>query len=64
MTGKYDLKDVERAVLTALPADQYKIKALAKLYHSRCEIEVKFRKIKSNQLDNVLIVWSRKTGLR
>ncbi|EAT4157253.1 hypothetical protein EUY23_25030 [Salmonella enterica] len=64
MTGKYDLKGVEKTVLTALPADQYKIKDLAKLYHSRCEIVVGFRKIKRNQLDNVLIVWTCKISLR
>jgi hypothetical protein len=54
---------VEKTVLTSLPADRYKAKDVAELYHSRWEIEVGFRNLKSSLLDNALVLRSRKVDL-
>jgi IS4 transposase len=54
---------VEKTVLTSLPADRYRAKDVAELYHSRWEIEVGFRNLKSSLLDNALVLRSRKVDL-
>ncbi|SUI01327.1 ISCro3 transposase [Salmonella enterica subsp. indica] len=59
----YALNGVEKTVLTSLPADRYKAKDVAELYHSRWEIEVGFRNLKSSLLDNALVLRSRKVAL-
>ena len=59
----YELNGTEKTVLTSLPADRYKAKDVAELYHSRWEIEVGFRNIKSSLLDNALVLRSRKVEL-
>jgi len=59
----YELNGVEKTVLTSLPADRYPAKAVAELYHSRWEIEVGFRNIKSNLQSNELVLRSRKVDL-
>ena len=45
------MNGVEKTVLTSLPADRYKAKDVAELYHSRWEIEVGFRNLKSSLLE-------------
>ncbi|EBG5207800.1 IS4 family transposase, partial [Salmonella enterica subsp. enterica] len=59
----YEVNGVEKTVLTSLPADRYKAKEVAELYHSRWEIEVGFRNLKSSLLDNALVLRSRKVAL-
>ncbi|MCS2161356.1 IS4 family transposase [Scandinavium sp. H11S7] len=59
----YEINGVEKTVLTSLPADRYKAKEVAELYHSRWEIEVGFRNLKSSLLDNALVLRSRKVDL-
>ncbi|OAT14615.1 transposase [Buttiauxella noackiae ATCC 51607] len=59
----YELNGVEKTVLTSLPADRYRAKDVAELYHSRWEIEVGFRNLKSSLLDNALVLRSRKPEL-
>ncbi|HHX9848172.1 TPA: IS4 family transposase, partial [Salmonella bongori] len=59
----YEVNGVEKTVLTSLPADRYRAKDVAELYHSRWEIEVGFRNIKSSLLDNALVLRSRKVEL-
>lgn len=59
----YELNGAEKTVLTSLPADRYKAKDVAELYHSRWEIEVGFRNLKSSLLDNALVLRSRKVDL-
>lgn len=59
----YALNGVEKTVLTSLAADRYKAKDVAELYHSRWEIEVGFRNLKSSLLDNALVLRSRKVAL-
>lgn len=59
----YELNGVEKTVLTSLPADRYKAKEVAELYHARWEIEVGFRNLKSSLLDNALVLRSRKVDL-
>ena len=54
---------MEKTVLTSLPADRYRAKDVAELYHSRWEIEVGFRNLKSSLLDNALVLRSRKVEL-
>lgn len=54
---------MEKTVLTSLPADRYKAKEVAELYHSRWEIEVGFRNLKSSPLNNALVLRSRKVEL-
>lgn len=56
----YEVNGVEKTVLTSLPADRYRAKDVAELYHSRWEIEVGFRNLKSSLLDNALVLRSRK----
>lgn len=55
---------MEKTVLTSLPAERYKAKDVAELYHSRWEIEVGFRNLKSSLLNNALVLRSRKVELR
>ncbi|HGK4844286.1 TPA: IS4 family transposase, partial [Kluyvera georgiana] len=59
----YEVNGVEKTVLTSLPADRYRAKDVAELYHSRWEIEVGFRNLKSSLLDNALVLRSRKVEL-
>ncbi|MCS2159510.1 IS4 family transposase [Scandinavium sp. H11S7] len=59
----YEVNGVEKTVLTSLPADRYRAKDVAELYHSRWEIEVGFRNLKSSLLDNALVLRSRKVDL-
>ncbi|HFS5874326.1 TPA: IS4 family transposase, partial [Citrobacter werkmanii] len=59
----YEVNGVEKTVLTSLPADRYKAKEVAELYHSRWEIEVGFRNLKSSLLNNALVLRSRKVEL-
>ena len=59
----YDIGGVEKTVLTSLPADRYPAKAVAELYHSRWEIEVGFRNIKSSLQSNAMVLRSRKVDL-
>ncbi|WP_159990760.1 MULTISPECIES: IS4 family transposase, partial [unclassified Raoultella] len=59
----YDIDGVEKTVLTSLPADRFPAKAVAELYHSRWEIEVGFRNIKSSLQSNALVLRSRKVEL-
>ncbi|EAB5052354.1 IS4 family transposase, partial [Salmonella enterica] len=59
----YEVNGVEKTVLTSLPADRYRAKDVAELYHSRWEIEVGFRNMKSSLLDNALVLRSRKVEL-
>ncbi len=59
----YEVNGVEKTVLTSLPADRYRAKDVAELYHSRWEIEVGFRTLKSSLLDNALVQRSRKVDL-
>lgn len=59
----YELNGAEKTVLTSLPSDRYKAKDVAELYHSRWEIEVGFRNLKSSLLDNALVLRSRKVDL-
>lgn len=59
----YELNGVEKTVLTSLPADRFKAKEVAELYHSRWEIEVGFSNLKSSLLDNALVLRSRKVEL-
>lgn len=59
----YEVNGVEKTVLTSLPADSYKAKEVAELYHSRWEIEVGFRNLKSSLLNNALVLRSRKVEL-
>ncbi len=59
----YEVSGVEKTVLTSLPADRYKAKEVAELYHSRWEIEVGFRNLKSSLLNNTLVLISRKVKL-
>ncbi|EBM5320490.1 IS4 family transposase [Salmonella enterica] len=56
----YGVNSVEKTVLTSLPADRYRAKDVAELYHSRWEIEVGFRNLKSSLLDNAQVLRSRK----
>lgn len=56
----YEVNGVEKTVLTSLPADRYKAKEVEERYHSRWEIEVGFRNLKSSLLNNALVVRSRK----
>lgn len=56
----YEVNGVEKTVLTSLPADRYKAKEVEELYHSRWEIEVGFRNLKSSMLNNALVLRSRK----
>ncbi len=51
---------MEKTVLTSLPADRYKAKEVAELYYSRWEIEVGSRNLKSSQLNNALVLRSRR----
>ena len=59
----YEVNGVEKTVLTSLPAERYRAKDVAELYHSRWEIEVGFRNLKSSLLDNALVLRSRKVEL-
>ncbi len=59
----YEVNGVEKTVLTPLPADRYKAKEVAELYHSRWEIEVGFRNLKSSLLNNALVLRGRKVEL-
>ncbi|HAI0065390.1 TPA: IS4 family transposase [Escherichia coli] len=59
----YEVNGVEKTVLTSLPADRYKAKEVAELYHSRWEIEVGFRNLKSSLLNNALVLRSRRVEL-
>lgn len=59
----YEVNGVEKTVLTSLPAACYKAKEVAELYHSRWEIEVGFRNLKSSLLNNALVLRSRKVEL-
>ena len=59
----YEVNCVEKTVLTSLPADRYKAKEVAELYYSRWEIEVGSRNLKSSQLNNALVLRSRKVEL-
>ena len=47
-------------------SDRYKAKEVAELYHSRWEIEVRFRNLKSSLLNNALVLrmtcWNRGCG--
>ena len=59
----YEVNGVEKTVLTSLPADRYRAKDVAELYHSRWAIEVGFRDLKSSLLDNAMVLRSRKVEL-
>ncbi|MGS6551878.1 transposase, partial [Escherichia coli] len=59
----YEVNGMEKTVLTSLPADCYKAKEVAELYHSRWETEVGFRNLKSSLLNNALVLRSRKVEL-
>ncbi|ENW9131363.1 transposase [Escherichia coli] len=59
----YEVNGVEKTVLISLPADRYKAKEVAEVYHSRWEIEIGFRNLKSSLLNNALAQRSRKVEL-
>ena len=54
---------MEKTVLTSRPADRYRAKEVAELYHSRWETEVMVRNLKSSLLNNALMLGSRKVKL-
>lgn len=55
----YEVKGKLKTVLTSLPANTYKAKAIAALYQERWEIELGFRDIKSSLQQNAMTLRSK-----
>ncbi len=55
----YEVKGKLKTVLTSLPANTYKAKAIATLYQERWEIELGFRDIKSSLQQNAMTLRSK-----
>lgn len=58
----YEIQGKEKTVMTSLPAKTYTIKAVAKRYQERWEIELGFRDIKGSMQQSAMTLRSKKSS--